>query len=182
MMDEKESFKNLKVSQAEFLERLFFSGHIVQKITFVLSFGFFCFLVGFGSAKIVLRNEKQPVALSRNEAAKNEAAKKEEVIESTSAQADEAKNPQASSTRAPASDDFYFTIRVGSAIDESEAKEMIKKYSSECQDINFKFSDIHRRFLIYCGRFDDIYSARTASEKLNTSERIIVRKSPTDSI
>ena len=171
------SFKNLKVSQAEFLERLFFSGHIVQKIIFVLSFGFFCFLVGFGSAKVYLRNEKAQISFS-----KNEVIKKEEVLEPMAAEPGAAKISQDIQKRAPASDDFYFTIRVGSAIDESEAREMVKKYGNECQDINFKFSDIHRRFLIYCGRFDDIYSARTASEKLNTSERIIVRKSPTDPI
>ncbi len=172
-----ESFKNLKVSQAEFLERLFFSGHIVQKITFVLSFGFFCFLAGFGSAKIFLRNEKAQITF-----AKNEVIKKEEFLEPVIAEPTESQETKDTQKRAPASDDFYFTIRVGSAIDESEAKEMMKKYSNECQDINFKFSDIHRRFLIYCGRFDDIYSARTASEKLNTSEHIIVRKSPTDAI
>ena len=67
-----DSFKNLKVSQAEFLERLFFSGHIVQKIIFVLSFGFFCFLAGFGSAKIFLRNEKAQVTFAKNEVIKKE--------------------------------------------------------------------------------------------------------------
>ncbi len=177
MILDKENFKTLKVSQAEFLERLFFSGHIVQKITFVLSFGFFCFLVGFGSAKIFFRNEKAKITF-----AKNEVVKKDELLDPVPSQPEEAPVAKEGLKRAPASDDFYFTIRVGSAIDESEAKDMLKKYSNECQDINFKFSDIHRRFLIYCGRFDDIYSARTASEKLNTSERIIVRKSPADSI
>ena len=177
MTFDNKSFKNLKVSRAEFLERLFFSGHIVQKITFVLSFGFFCFLVGFGSAKVFLRNEKAQITF-----AKNEVIKKEEVLEPVVAEPTDSQETKGTQKRAPASDDFYFTIRVGSAIDESEAKEMMKKYSIECQDINFKFSEIHRRFLVYCGRFDDIYSARTVSEKLNTSEHIIVRKSPSDAI
>ncbi len=183
MKPEKYGLKALSITQAEFLERLLFRSQVSEKIVFVLAFGFFCFLAGFGTAKIYLdkQNAKENLAINiyQNKTNKKTTSLPEE-INNTKDNDESGSQLLPENKRSPASEEFYFTIRVGSAADKLEAEELIKKYQTECPDVNYKFSEIHRRYLLYCGRFDDIFSAKAVMEKLNTDEHIIVRKISND--
>ncbi len=184
MKPERYGLKALSITQAEFLERLLFRSQVSEKIVFVLAFGFFCFLAGFGIAKLYLdkQNAKENLAKSIyfNQNNKKTSSLAEE-INNTKNNDESGIQLLPENKRSPASEEFFFTIRVGSAADKLEAEELIKKYQPECFDINYKFSEIHRRYLLYCGRFDDIFSAKAVLEKLNTEEHIIVRKINNDS-
>ena len=173
MRQEIKQTKLINLSRSEFLRRLFFSGHATEKIIFVLCFGFFCFIAGFGLCKTLFQDQnmlKEVQAFSE--------IKKE--THTVMAEPENLKNKyqeeEHENRRSIASvPEFYFTIRIGSTANEAEAQEMSEIHRKDCGQSSFKFSEIHQRFLVYCGHFDDIYTANTLAKSLKTDESLIIR-------
>ena len=163
----------INLSQAEFLKRLFFSGHVTEKLAFIFSFGFLCFVAGFGLCKTLFQNQNMLKEVQQISQTKKETS-------TLIAQVEDLKNkPQEEEheiRRSIASvPEFYFTIRIGSTANEIEAQKMSEAYRKDCGQSSFKFSEIHQRFLVYCGHFDDIYTANTLAKSIKTDENLIIR-------
>lgn len=178
--------------RAEFLEKLLFRGHALEKSIFVLSFGLFCFLLGAFTMKamttaadIRAKLEVAKETSSKNaetisekevepETSETSAATKEE--ESESQPKTQAVANEKEAGRSPSGTEFYFSIRVGSYSDSADAQKAADSLKTQCPDVDYKLSTIHHRYLVYCGRFDDIFTAQAVTETLKTPEKIIIRR------
>lgn len=89
----------------------------------------------------------------------------------------------ASEDRAPTSinpEPFYFSIRVSSSDSLQDAQAEAKKFEKKCGVSFVKYSSVHQKHLVYCGRFDDLQSAEKVSAELTDVRQILVRLYPNE--
>jgi hypothetical protein len=177
-----------KKTMIELMTRLLWSGHSAERLVFIFSFGLVCLMGGLVMGRMALGGHMMTLPLpvemkaqvSRKQGEEN--GRTGDITQASTMEKDETRAPLTvrddAGSRKVVPHEFFFSIRIAALIEERDAQSMVEKYKSHCNDISTRYSSIHRRYMVYCGAFDDFSTANRFSQTLDTSDKLIVRRTP----
>lgn len=167
---------------ADLLDRLFVQGHVLEKFLVLLSVGVSGLVIGIFIGRLSAPSIMDPSALIQNSDEETPAVSSSKLA-APRAQANESASENEDSlkaARAVASQDdhFFFSIRIASADYRDEANEVAKKFNRVCGTTIIRYSPVHQKHLVYCGRFDDLEAASKVTAELKDVRQVLVRLYP----
>ncbi len=178
----KEKRITVTLNLADLLDRLFVQGHVLEKFLVLLSVGVSGLVIGIfigrlsapsimDTSAIIQKSDEETPTVSSAKLAPSSSQSNEFASETDD-------NTKAARAVASQDDHFFFSIRIASADYSNEAKEVAKKYNEVCGTTIIRYSPVHQKHLVYCGRFDDLVAASKVTAELKDVRQVLVRLYP----